>query len=176
MKLCSTTTEKISVTSLVFLVTWTYLKFVASCSNLRQNIQQTLKVGESTKNKINVKRPRVLERNVGPNHCDDTALILDPGDTVLVSQRMNTEFSLISWCEQDLFRTIWELSEYYWWLLYYLITHSRSITWNVTYHEVPNRLAARDKILSKDNKSYECLEKNAAAYFVFWAGCSSTEM
>lgn len=95
-------------TNSVFLVTWTYLKFVASCSNLRRNIQneQTLKVGESTENQINVKSPRVLERNVGPNHCDDTALILDPGDKVLISQRMNTEFSLISWCEQDLFRTI----------------------------------------------------------------------
>lgn len=142
----------------------THLKSVASCSNLRQNIQneQTMKAGKSTENKISIKGPWIPERSIGPIHHDYTALVREAGDKALTSQRTNIEESLTSWCEQDLSRTTWELSEYCWRPLHYLITHPRSITWNVKYNRVPSRLIAQE-VLSKDNKSYARLEKKQPA-------------
>lgn len=167
VQLCPTTTEKVSYLQVqsFWLLGDTHLKFVPFCSNLRQNIhnEQTLKAGKSPENKTNVKHPWTLERNVGPIHHDDRTLILVAGDKALTSQRMNIEIPLTSWCKQDLSRTTWELSEYCWSVLCYLITHPRSIKWNVRYDRVPSRLIVQEKILSKDNKSYECLEKKPAA-------------
>lgn len=152
VQLCPTRTEKIShlqVQSFWLLGDTQNLTSVASCSNLRQNIHnvQTLKSGISSGNKIKVIWPWILGRSVGLIHCGDTALFLEAEDKALISQRMNTQVSLTSWCKQDLSRTTWEWSEYWWRPLCYLITHSRNIAWNVRYDRILSRLIAQKKIL-----------------------------
>lgn len=53
--------------------------------------------GKTLKTKLTKKRPRILERNVGTLHRDDTTLVFEAGNKALTSQRMNIEVSLTSW-------------------------------------------------------------------------------